>query len=185
VPPSDDIGGRPTADAHSPIKAFWRKYPIPFALMVCFAFMLGGVAALLLSTAQKQTSSASQSKQQEAETYLRDMNEAQRAFYSQNNRFATSLEELERSANVFFKAYYYTYKLEATDKQHAKITAVPKEQGLKSYVGAVFAQTTQVTNVICQTQQPTEMMLPLPVLTDDQPQCPEGTVILPTITPVQ
>jgi hypothetical protein len=170
--------GLSTPDARSPVTAFWRKHPIPFALMVSLAFMGGGVAALLMAQKQPQLA-PNQGKQQEAETYLREMNEAQRAFYSQNNRFAASLEELERSANMFSKVYYYTYKLEAIDKGQAKITAVPKEPGLRSYVGAVFANTTPVTAVICQTQQPVELALPLPKLANNQPQCPAGTTALP------
>ena len=175
-----DLGKLTTTASHSPIKNFWRKYPLPFVLMVGFAFISGGGAALLMSTSQRPTSAdSSPGKQQEAETYLRDMNEAQRAFYSQNNRFATSLEELERSANMFSKAYYYTYKLETTKKEQAKITAVPKEPGLKSYVGAVFVNATQVTPIICRTQQPVEIMLPLPTWTNNQPHCPVDSTPLP------
>ncbi len=176
---SHDLARVATPESHSPIKAFWHKYPLPFILMVCFAFISGGGAALLMSTGQKPTQPADQGKQQEAETYLRDMNEAQRAFYSQNNRFAATLEELERSANMFSRVYYYTYKLQAHGQANAKITAVPKEPGLKSYVGAVFANAAQVTSVVCQTQAPVEMTLPLPTFTNNQPQCPEGTTTLP------
>jgi Type IV pilin-like G and H, putative len=169
-----------SSDSHFPIKTFWQKRPVPFALMVCFAFLAGGIVALLLSTGQRQNQSGpNQEKQQEAESYLRDMNEAQRAFYSQNTRFAGSLEELERSANVFFKAYYYSYKLEANGQTSAKITAVPRESGLKSYVGAVFANASQVTSVICQTQQPADQAPSLPQVINNQPQCPEGTAVLP------
>ena len=166
------------SDRPTLVKAFWQKQPLLFTLLVSFAFMLGGSAAWLMANSQKQAGSTA-GKQQEAETYLREMNEAQRAFYSQNNRFATTLEELERSANMFSKAYYYAYKLEAKAPAQAKITAVPREPGLKSYVGAVFVNAAQVTGVICQTQQAAELLLPLPKLTNNQPQCPDGTTILP------
>jgi Tfp pilus assembly protein PilE len=181
-PETSDLKSAQALATPAELNPFWRKYPMPLLAMVAVAFFAGGVAAFIsTSTAQKRQSQQAllQGKQQEAETYLSEMNEAQRAFYAQNQRFASSLEDLERSANKFSQAYYYTYRLEAKDPNSAKITAIPKEPGLKSYLGAVFFNSAEVTSVLCQTQQPTEDIRLTPKLENNQIQCPEGMLRVP------
>ena len=101
-----------------------------------------------------------ESKQNEAEKYLKAMNQAQEEFFRKNKRFANSLEELERSANLIAQSYSYAYRLRVTEAEKATetsrsiITASPREAGLKSYVSGVFVLPSGATSIICETPKP-------------------------------
>lgn len=100
----------------------------------------------------KPQSDSPEAKQQEAETYLKAMTTAQENFYTQNNRFARSLEELERSTNVISQSYSYAYRLRVgTD---SVMTAIPREANLQSYISVVSLSPSGTTRVICQSLKP-------------------------------
>jgi hypothetical protein len=152
------------------LKTYWAVYSIPILLIVVGAFITGGVAAFLSTSKAEQNrveemivkpvEQTPEDKQQQAEEYLKAMNAAQEKFYQQNSRFANSLEELERSANLISQSYSYAYRLKVSDR--SLISALPREAGLKSYVGGVFVTRTGTTTLICQTQKPSMETPPAP-----------------------
>jgi hypothetical protein len=100
----------------------------------------------------KPRQEAALAKQKEAEAYLKAMTAAQENFYKQNDRFASSLEELERSANVISQSYSYAYRLRVgTD---SVITAIPREADLQSYIGVVSLTPSGTIDLICQSLKP-------------------------------
>ncbi|MBD1825416.1 hypothetical protein H6F51_23380 [Cyanobacteria bacterium FACHB-DQ100] len=144
------------------LKTRWRVYAIPVALVVVAGFVAGGTTAFWSTaksqsqgsqgTASKPPNDAALERQKEAESYLKAMIAAQEKFYQRNNRFARSLEELERSANVISQSYSYAYRLRVgTD---SVITAVPREAGLHSYIGVVRVAASGAESLICQSLKP-------------------------------
>lgn len=140
------------------IQKRWKRYVLPVTLVVVGGFIAGGSLAFWSTRSQNQSSAPASPdetvnyKQQEAEAYLKRMNQAQEKFYQQNKRFAGSLEELERSANVIARSYSYAYRLRVG--KTSMIMAVPRETGLKSYVGSVFPTGSKTESVICQSLKP-------------------------------
>lgn len=144
------------------LKTRWRVYAIPVVLVVIGGFVVGGTTVFWSTTKSQFQSSAGsvnkprqdtvEAKQTEAEIYLKAMTEAQKKFYQQNNRFASSLEELERSANIISQSYSYAYRLRVgTDSM---ISAAPRETDLKSYVGLVTVTSLGTDSLICQSLKP-------------------------------
>ncbi|MCU0550436.1 MAG: type IV pilin-like G/H family protein [Leptolyngbya sp. Prado105] len=144
------------------VKRRWRVYAIPVVLVVIGGFVVGGTTAFW-STSKNQApnsveavmkphNDSPEAKQKEAETYLKAMTAAQENFYRQNNRFASSLEELERSANVISQSYSYAYRLRVgTD---SVMTAIPREADLQSYIGVVSLTPSGTANLICRSLKP-------------------------------
>ncbi|MBW4443928.1 MAG: type IV pilin-like G/H family protein [Plectolyngbya sp. WJT66-NPBG17] len=144
------------------LKTRWRVYAIPVVLVVIGGFVAGGTTAFW-STAKSQSQSSvntgikppqdsAEAKQKEAEIYLKAMTKAQEKFYQQNNRFASSLEELERSANIISQSYSYAYRLRAgTD---SVMSAAPRETDLRSYIGIVAVTSSGTDSLICQSLKP-------------------------------
>jgi hypothetical protein len=118
-------------------------------------------------------------QQTEAKKYLETMNKAQQDFYAKNNRFATSLEDLERSASVISQSYNYTYKLTLAGNNQSQLAAIPKAKGLKSFTGIVFVVpsepgTDTATAAICESRLPSMIPPRLSSLAENQVQCPPG-----------
>ncbi|MBW4539905.1 MAG: type IV pilin-like G/H family protein [Myxacorys chilensis ATA2-1-KO14] len=169
---AEEESEEPPSSFFASLKIYWLAYSLPIMLVVVGAFFIGGIAAFLSTSKAAQNrveevmptpdDQPPDEKQQRAEVYLKAMNTAQEKFYQQNNRFANSLEELERSANLMAQSYDYAYRLKVSDAcgtapcaNRSLITASPREAGLKSYIGGVFATETGTTvPVICQTQKP-------------------------------
>jgi hypothetical protein len=153
------------------VKHYWRAYSLPVVLVIVGGFIAGGTMAFWsTSKAQNRAADAKteqprdqsvSSKQIEAEKYLKAMNDAQKAFYEKNQRFANNLEELERSTNlkeIRFLTYSYVYRLRVTESPlgspqspRSVIVASPRETGLKGYIGAVFVTPSDSTSIVCQT----------------------------------
>ncbi len=129
---------------------------------------------------QSEPDLATLSEQSAARKYLDKMNRAQKQFYAQNGRLASSLEELERSANMLSlksQEHNYTYRLTVLNETQAQLTATPKNDRLKSFTGIVFLTaaadgTETAIAAICESKQP--MQTP-PVVTKTEVgsiQCP-------------
>ncbi|NDJ16525.1 type IV pilin-like G/H family protein [Myxacorys almedinensis] len=160
----------PISSFISSLKTYWLAYSLPVLIVVIGAFLTGGVMAFLSTSKAVQSEAENavtppdeqtpEDQQQGAKDYLKAMNTAQEKFYQQNNRFANSLEELERSANLIAQSYDYAYRLKVSNAsgdgsgQRALLTASPREAGLRSYIGGVFVAQKGTTSVICQTQKP-------------------------------
>jgi hypothetical protein len=118
-----------------------------------------------------------ENQQYEAKNYLLQMNKAQQKFYQQNNRFATNLEELERSAALISQSSGYTYKLIFPDETQSVVTAIPKADNLKSYAGTVVLSkaTTKdwpTSAIVCESNKPSTVAPLLPTALDGPIQCP-------------
>lgn len=163
------------------LKTRWRVYAVPVALVVIAGFVVGGTT-VIWSTAKspsqgagetigKPNSEAITERQKEAESYLKAMIAAQQKFYQQNKRFARSLEELERSANIISQSYSYAYRLRVgTD---SVITAVSREADLHSYVGIVTVTSSGTEGLICQSLKPSVQAPEKPtVAKGKKPVCP-------------
>ena len=166
-------------------------------LVTLAAFITGGAVALIANsntvggdrkTGAKVSTIASESQQTiktdaeklreqqqaTAKKYLESMNKAQQKFYRQNNRFASTLEELERFAVVPIATRSdYVYKLIVPSKTQSQLTAVPKADGLKSYTAAVsIAKAShQAVAAICASQQAANVP-PLVFQSEGTVQCP-------------
>lgn len=159
------------------------------------AFAMGGTVAILIySQANSESRLAPnalaasgnsfvqggksvEDQQAAAKNYLLQMNKAQQNFYKQNNRFADSLEELERSAALISQSSGYTYKLVIPDNTQAVVTAIPKSNDLRSYTGTVVLTKAATPDwptsaIVCETNKPSTTAPLLPQALDGPIQCP-------------
>ena len=164
------------AESGTPIPTYFRAYSVLFVLAIVVGFMSGGMMVAFISTSQAENQTAAegvfldeslskqtpQEKQQKAESYLKAMNVAQTNFYLENKRFARSLEELERSTNLIFQSYDYAYKLKVANVSRAEIAAIPKAEGLRSYVSVVSITPSKTDDIICKAKNLSVESLPIP-----------------------
>ena len=135
-----------------------------------------GVQVIALET-QKVNGQQSVVKQ-----FLTILNQAQQAYYLENEKFAADVEELKIVTNLETQDYRYQIVPQKDNTQSVMITAVAKNAELPSYTSAVFA--TQVdgkttTNAqICETEKPSTsppVIATPPTGDDEQIQCPTGS----------
>lgn len=163
--------------------------PLTVAGLVIFTVMLlGSVVTMRLNRRVPQTSPtvpltsgrvASPNPEVEARRYLEQMNQAQQSFYAKNGRLATSLEELERSADILSQSDSYLYQLSSLRPNQSVLTAVPQVERLKSYVAIVNLNaskaTSSSTSQICESSHPITLPPNLPQIVDTTLQCPDGS----------
>ena len=161
-----------------------KSQPVNYAklslLVTLAAFITGGAVALIANsntlgggdrnagakgstfasgsqlTLKSDTQHLQTEQQAIARKYLETMNQAQQKFYRRNNRFASTLEELERFAAIPIATRSdYVYKLTVPSKAQSQLTAVPKADGLKSYTASVSIAkaSNQTVAAICTSQQ--------------------------------
>ncbi len=181
-----------------------KKYGVTLAIATMPAFLLGAVVAIIASYANNSPNgntgttsnpSATQlainsaaetaitTQQNEVRKYLAKMNKVQQDFYQKNNRFAASLEELERSTStisLLSTTRGYTYKLTTPDNTYSLLTAVPREDGFKSFTGVVFLDDApnnaiRPITTICETSQPSKTPPETPRSFNGVLQCPPGS----------
>lgn len=154
--------------------------------LIANSYTLGGAeqkagskpAAIALGSQMAMKANAERLRDQQqtaAKSYLETMNKAQQTFYRQNNRFATTLEELERFAAVPIAVRSdYTYKLTVPKSTQSQLTAIPKADGLKSYTAAasIAQPTSRVVTAICASQQATKVPPLVFQSTNGTVQCP-------------
>jgi hypothetical protein len=177
-----------------------------FAIALLPAFLLGGIMAIIASYNQGNSSASAdranapegapssemvqsdngttrQRQEDEVRAYLKKMNKAQQTFYAKNNRFASSLEELERSAatiSLLSQKYNYIYKLNISDGDLSQLTATPRIDGLKSFTGIVILKNSGTSadatvSTICETEQPAKVAPIANASANDTVQCPTGS----------
>jgi len=127
--------------------------------------------------------SAAKPRQSEARTYVRSMNRGQEEFYIEKNRFASSLDLLR--LGIKSETDNYSYRVSSVDSLNSfrRVTyqiGQAKQTGLKSYIGAVRVGRqngeTIRTSILCETDTPSTLQPPLPVLVgDDKLECASGT----------
>lgn len=109
---------------------------------------------------------------------MAQLNQQQITFFGQQKRFAKSLSELGRDESA--QLANYVINTASGQPNQAISTAIAKQDGLISYIGAVFAvpdeqKRTITVSIVCVTQQPTKTAPALPTLVGKQAQCPAGT----------
>ena len=120
-------------------------------------------------------------RQIEAKLILGTTNMLQQPFLIENQRFASTLEEL--GLGIPSETKNYEYKVFALEQTQAQVTARAKQLGAKSYTGAVFvvkdnAFGNSITAAVCETEQPSQKppgMPQAPQSRGDKIKCPSGS----------
>ena len=110
------------------------------------------------------------------------MNMAQQAFYAENEKFATAIDELGLDIRPETENYSYQIVPQSDSIPSAMMTAKAKSPELKSYTGAVFAikvngEVTTVS-VVCGTDQPSTTPPAMPIApknAEEEIKCPAGS----------
>lgn len=129
--------------------------------------------------------SNAQSSQTIPMQYINLLNRAQQVYYLENRQFANTLEQLEIATNLETALYTYEIVPSGDRAESVAITAHPKDEGLPSYIGAVFVTTVNglktTVSGICQSEQPATSPPPMPIAPSadsTQIQCPSGSRLL-------
>ena len=99
---------------------------------------------------------ADQARESEAKTYVGAMSRGQQAYFLENGTFAQSIEELQLG---FSESTLYRYTLDVDPSGNSVlITAIPPEDPINHYVGAVFVvgdspDTTTMVAQICESPE--------------------------------
>ncbi|BAZ32894.1 serine/threonine protein kinase [Cylindrospermum sp. NIES-4074] len=120
---------------------------------------------------------ANKAKQSEAKTYIGSMNRAQQAYFLENNKFSSTIAELQLGIKSETQNYSYSVNV-INPKQSVRLTAKAKVSGLKSYTGAVFVQNAKEFLTIagtCETTAPSQTPPNMPELVKGAIQCPAGS----------
>ncbi len=74
----------------------------------------------------------------EAITYTGSLNRAQQAFYLENGRFASTIEDLNVGIT---DTQFHDFEIESVSSDQAIVTATAKEDGIKSFTGITYTLT--------------------------------------------
>jgi hypothetical protein len=170
-------------------------YLVLFVILIASSTLSGSLFAAVRYSDSGKTRSSSGDRQTlleqdpiaieaEAKKYLTQMNQAQQAFYQQHQRFAATLEELERSAAILSHSAFYTYHLSVQNDRQSRLTAVAKVDGLRSYTGTVWLASpvdgaATVAIALCETRKPTRTAPATPRLVQQVLQCPANSQSVP------
>lgn len=122
----------------------------------------------------------------EGKQILSAMNRVQQAYYLENNKFATTIEQL--AIDIKPKTENYQYRILPQGKLTSSVmmTAIPKSLESKSYTSAVFVtkvnKETLTIAGICETNNPSKippvMVKFIPSKEGGQIECPAGSSLL-------
>ncbi|MBD2541721.1 type IV pilin-like G/H family protein [Coleofasciculus sp. FACHB-SPT36] len=128
---------------------------------------------------------ATKAKQSEGKMYIGAMNRSQQAYYLENNKFGTTIEQLGIGIKPETESYNYQIVPQGNGTQRVMHTAKAKRPELNSYTGAVFVVTNNGENItraaICETDKPssTPPAMPTPPKNiSEQIQCPAGSRLI-------
>ncbi len=167
-------------------KAYPRTYLFPFNVIILLSFLSIGIAALVFVASRSSInpspqSQAAKASQAEAKQNIKAINRAQQAFYLEKDAFAPTVAVLDIGISSETASYDY---ISNVDQTKAISVAIAKVNGLKSYVGAVFAvKTTDGLNITvagtCVTDKPLNKPLRtppnLPQLIGQDIKCPSDS----------
>ncbi|MCY7381722.1 MAG: type IV pilin-like G/H family protein [Microcoleus sp. CAN_BIN18] len=120
-----------------------------------------------------------QARQSEGKQYVASINRGQQAFYAENGRFTSILEELGLGIKSETAGYSYSIVL-SNDRRFVQSIGLAKRDGLKNYTGIVFwvnkTDSKSTSSLFCESYQPSKELPGLPVVTNskDGLQCPLG-----------
>ena len=123
-----------------------------------------------IQTLEEQLSRAKSSK---ARNYLGTISRKQNAYMFEKNKFSNNLEEL----GIFPDTELFDIKLSSVTQYKATAVAVPKENGLRSFViGMHYDPGSRVfSSKFCRSNQYSQEILPSPKMVGKDFQCPSGT----------
>lgn len=134
-------------------------------------------------TASELKEQADRDSQLEAKQYIEIMNRGNQASYTQYNVFKNNLEEFIKGLPEETRNYRYNIRV-IDEKNMVQSVAIPKRDGLKSYIGVVYVElspinTINTKSIICESDQPTQKVPNQPVLFSTQGiNCPAGYSIV-------
>ncbi len=124
---------------------------------------------------------ANKSREGEGKTYVGSMNRAHQAYFVDNNKFATKLEELELGIKSETEDYVYTIVPQPGNTKSVMNIGQAKSENLKSYVGLVYLTEVNGETVtlakLCETSQALSkppQMPTIPKNSSEQIECPSG-----------
>ncbi|MEG4319403.1 MULTISPECIES: type IV pilin-like G/H family protein [unclassified Microcoleus] len=121
----------------------------------------------------------SQARQSEVKQYVSSMNRGQQAFYAENARFTSILQELGLGIKSETAGYSYSIVL-SNDRRFVQSIGLAKRDGLKGYTGIVFLVDStngkSTSSLFCESNQPSKELPGTPVFSNSTSnlQCPLG-----------
>jgi hypothetical protein len=124
--------------------------------------------APLPPSAADDLSGEGQVRQQEGKVSVGTISRAQQAYFLENSKYAASLEDLD----VALSPQYYDLEVVEVTEQQVIIKAIPKEEGLKSYIAGVsgIAQ-----RIVCASDTPSKTIAN-PVFQREAWACAQGSM---------
>jgi ribosomal protein L35AE/L33A len=120
-------------------------------------------------------------QQSEAKMYIGSIIRSQQTFYLEKNKFTSTLEDLR--VGISSEATNYNYSILSADNLQAISTAAAKEDGLKSYTGAVFLVKDKdgfdtTISTICESNTPSKTPPATPKISGNDIQCSSESLSL-------
>jgi hypothetical protein len=117
--------------------------------------------------------------------YITVLSKAQQDYFLKHGKFAADVQELRIDTNLETENYRYQIVPQGDRTRSVTITAQPKNSGLPSYIGAVFATQANGKTItvggICETNQPSTSPPAIPGAPTNgssEIQCPAGSRFL-------
>ena len=142
------------------------------------------VSSLIIGVAtatQSFNNVVGKAREVEAKIIISAVNMLQQPFLIENQRFASTLEEL--NLGIPSETENYEYKVVALDRTQAQVTAKAKQRGAKSYTGAIFILknnmlSNSITVTVCETEHASQTppgMPQAPQSSGHEIKCPSGS----------
>jgi hypothetical protein len=148
------------------------KFLLTFSLITLS--YIGNVRAVNIAERDNQAT------QPEAKIYVLTMNRGQQAFYAENSRFASTLEELMLGLRSETKHYSYSIVLSNDRRFVQSIGLAKKIDGWKNYTGIVYLvnppEAGATSSLLCESDRPSKENPGKPVAnsSNGELQCPLG-----------
>ena len=122
-------------------------------------------------------------REAESKAYLRAIMRSQQQLWQRSGQFSQDLAELSLGLPVNLnQSKFYEYRVVVNQGQLAQHLAIPKQDGLKAYVGVVaidssenLSESSSVTKLLfCESNSATKATPPAPILQESGYSCPRG-----------
>ncbi|AFY58797.1 hypothetical protein Riv7116_6467 [Rivularia sp. PCC 7116] len=155
-------------------------YDIPLEKVSETTSLPAGTKVVALADIAKNQ--ANKARESEGKTYVGSMNRGNQAYYLENNKFATKLEELKLGIKSETENYVYKVVPQSNESKSVMNIAKAKGEGLNSYVGLVYLtkiKSGEYTTFakLCETSQAlssTPQMPIVPTQSSEEMKCPSG-----------
>ena len=144
-------------------------------LIIILGITIVGAIILPIIFRSQEAEAKKTTLQQDVETTVDAMRDAQQDYFLGKNSFTDSLQELKVSSAT--KTENYKYSVETTDKS-AFLYGMSNNSDFKSYVAAVFAgvgKRTLSASILCKSQTPGTQQIANPTYENGVISCGAGT----------